>query len=143
MRKIFSCVAMALFLFVSVTVFGGCSNSQGSSAGPSAEVQSNVVDVSMNSILQGTRVDGTEFEILKINKEEVKYVMHPSVKKVVKGVEYDAWPIKIDGSGVVRHRLFRWTTYYVKMSYTAYCYVDSVGENKIIIENVQLDEKKI
>jgi len=143
MRKILSCLAMALFLFAFVVVCG-CNLSPTVSK-PSAELQSSVVDNSMQSVLQRMRISGMEFKILEINKDDLKCVMHPSVKKVIDGVQYDAWPLKIEGTAVIQHSMMRFRpgTYLVNVSYVAYCYVNSVGENKFVIEELRSNRASI
>jgi len=137
--------AIISVLLVLVMSLVGCSSV---ASNPFIEEQQNIAMNSMRSAIIKSIVTPWNVKILKINAEDFKHVFHPSVKKTIRGVQYDAWPLKVDGTAITELSSntpglrFR-QSYFVRISYVAYCYVNDVGERKFTNENIKIESHKI
>lgn len=117
--------------------------------GPSAETQREIVLMSMKEAMVVAGSGMTLYAgVLRVNESEIKYEIHPVVKKTIDGTQYDAWPISVKGSGIVqtiRNPVYIKSrrNHLVDTEYTLYYYVDSVGKSRCRIEGQANNVKRI
>ncbi len=114
---------------------------------PNIEMQKSVLVNSAKDVLLGSNATPYQMKMVRLEETDMQYTLHSAVKKTVDNVQYNAWPMKISGTAIVQlnsNDFFNIRQKYnATFSYVAYYFVDAVGENKYVTEDVKVDSHKI